>query len=148
MEKARIDISLVLPDVPDAQDTCVNRLINLLEAKEGIDAAHLLDPSKDKSNQLCIHFDPKQLSLGEVRNLARRVGAELDDRFGHLLLRSQPMHASKARAISERLEEFSGILEAGVSPDGLIRIEFDREVVNDDAIRQAVERQGLRLAEE
>ena len=37
VEKAKIEISLLLPEVLDARDACVKRLDDLLEAKEGIE---------------------------------------------------------------------------------------------------------------
>jgi len=40
---------------------------------------------------MCIHFDQKQLSLGEVRELAIRAETELDQQYVHLLLDSQTL---------------------------------------------------------
>ena len=97
-KKTRIEITLLLPTVPNARDACVTRLGDLLRVKEGIEAAHVPDMPGKEPGQICIHYDPDQLSIGEVRELARRAGAELDKRFGHLLLKSEPMHARRARS--------------------------------------------------
>ena len=35
--KTRIDLPLILPDVPDASDRCVTRLISILAGRPGID---------------------------------------------------------------------------------------------------------------
>ena len=72
-EKTKLDIALLLPAVPDARDACVRRLGDILTAKKGIETAHLVDASPGGVNQICIHFDPKQLSFGEVRELAIRA---------------------------------------------------------------------------
>jgi Cd2+/Zn2+-exporting ATPase len=88
-EKTQIEIALMLPTVPDARDACVQRLADLLKAKAGIEAAHVADTKGAGQDQICIHYDPDRLSIGEVRDLAKRAGAELDQQFGHLLLRSE-----------------------------------------------------------
>ena len=144
-KKTRIEIALLLPAVPDAHDACVQRLGDLLRANDGIEAAHLPDMNGKEPGQICIHYDPERLSIGEVRDLARRAGAKLDKRFGHLLLMSEPMHARQARTVESRATQIAGVLEAAASPVGLLRIEFDREVAGEDAIRAAVQKIGVRI---
>ena len=147
-EKTRIEIALLLPAVPDARDACVQRLGDLLKAKEGIEAAHLADMKDKGPGQICIHYDPDRLSIGEVRDLARRAGVELDKRFGHLLLKSEPMHARQARTVEARARQIAGVLEAAASPAGVLRIEFDRQAADEEAIRAGVQKIGVRIIEE
>lgn len=144
-EKTRIDIALLLPDVPDAHDACLLRLRDILRTKEGIETVHLLDGAG--AGQICIHFDPARFSVGEVRDLARRAGMELDKEFGHLLLKSQPMHARQARTAELRASQIEGVLEAAASPAGVLRIEFDRHVTTEEAILAGVHKLGLRIVE-
>ncbi len=146
-EKTRIEIALLLPAVPDAHDACVQRLGNLLSAKEGIEAAHLADVNGDEPGQICIHYDPNRLSIGEVRDLARRAGVELEQRFGHLLLDTEPMYAHQARTFESGAKQIAGVLEAATSAAGVLRIEFDRQVADEDAIRAAVRKLGVRILE-
>ena len=146
-EKTKLDIALLLPAVPDARDACVRRLGDILTAKKGIETAHLVDTSLDGVNQICIHFDPDQLSIGEVRELAIRAGAELDQQFGHLLLNSQTMYARQASSFEARAKEIPGILDTAVSPTGLLKIEFDRKVTNEDSIRAALRKIGVPLTD-
>lgn len=40
-EKLKLDLSLILPDVPDERDACVGRLSELLQA-EGMEQAHVI----------------------------------------------------------------------------------------------------------
>jgi Zn2+/Cd2+-exporting ATPase len=147
-EKTRIEIALVLPAVPDARDACIQRLADLLKAKEGIEAAHLPDMKEKEPGQICIHYDPNRLSIGEVRELAKRAGAELDRRFGHLLLKSEAMHARQARTVESRMRQIAGVLEAAASPAGVLRIEFDRHATEERAIRAGLEKIGVRNIEE
>lgn len=40
-EKTLVEVALLLPKIPNAHDACVQRLRDLLKAKEGIEDAHL-----------------------------------------------------------------------------------------------------------
>lgn len=140
-EKTQIAIDLVLPSVPDARDACIQRLIDLLISKEGIESGHLLD-SREPSN-FCIHFDPKRLSMGEVRELAIRAGAELEQRFGHLLIKAEPMHARQARSVESQVSRIKGVLEVSVSPAGAMRIEFDRLEIDQKIIQVELRKIGV-----
>jgi len=148
IEKTRLDIALLLPTVPDAHDGCLQRLADLLSAKVGIEAAHLTGVNGAGTGQICIHYDPDRLSIGEVRALARRAGAELELRFGHLMLHSEPMHARQARTVESRAKQITGVLEAAASPAGILRFEFDRQVTDEEDIRTAAQRIGVRIEEQ
>ncbi len=147
-EKTRIEIALLLPAVSDARDACVRRLGDLLRANEGVEAAHLPDVNGKEPGQICVHYDPDRLSIGEVRDLAHRAGVELDKRYGHLLLKTEPMHARQARTVESRAKQITGVLEAAASPAGVLRIEFDRQVADEAAIRAVVQKIGVRILEE
>ncbi len=145
MNKERIELQLLLPNLPDSGDACVTRLANLLAAKAGIDSSHAIKSEDGKPDQICIHYDPARFSIGEVREFAKRAGAEIDKRFGHLLLKSEPMHARKARSVESRARQITGVLEAAMSPAGMLRIEFDRQSTNDRAIQAELPKIGVRL---
>lgn len=140
-EKTQIEINLVLPAVPDARDACIQRLIDLLKSREGVESAHLLDARE--SGQFCIHFDPNRLSVGEVRELAIRAGAELEQRFGHLLIKTEPMYARQARSVESQASQIKGVIEASVSPAGVIRIEFDRQKMDQQGIQAELRKIGV-----
>ncbi len=146
-ERTKIDIALLLPTVPDARDACVKRLSELLSAKKGIEKAHLAKTEANGHEAICIHFDPNRLSIGEVRDLAERAGAELDDRFGHLLVTSETMFAAQALTVEARARKIRGVLDAAVSPAGVVRLEFDREATDDESIRAELRKFGVRFAE-
>lgn len=143
-EQAHIEIGLVLPAVPDAPDACVRRLTDLLNAKEGIEESHLAVRTAPGPDEVCIHFDSTRLSVGEVRELAARAGAEIEHRFGHLLIRSQPLHARQALMAESRIKRIPGVLDAGLSPAGVLRIEFDRHATDEATLRGAVSKLGIR----
>ncbi len=138
MEKTKIELSLLLPGVPDADDECVQRITEQLKAKVGIGDAHIAELDGSQSDRLCIHYDPAAISLADVRELAERTGAKLDERYGHIVRRIESMHARRASAIESRLSRVEGVLEAAVAPDGTLRVEFDRQATSDIKIRSAL----------
>lgn len=140
-EKIAIELPVLLPNVPDHQDSCVQRLIALLQAKPGIDKVHVKLESGEAL--LCIHYDPEQQSLQRVRELAESVGATVTQRFGHSLMEAEPMHARVARRLSDELRGIPGVVEAEVAPSGTARIEFDRDVVSEDALSSRLGRLGF-----
>ncbi|QDT05152.1 putative cadmium-transporting ATPase [Rubripirellula lacrimiformis] len=139
MRKEKIELNLVLPTVKDADDSCIRRLAELLQSKVGIDAAHSIKPSDESPGQICVHYDPSVVSTGEVRELVRRAGAELDQRYGHWHKRVEPMHAGRASAIESRLARIDGVIESVVSPDGAVRVEFDRQSTDASSIARALD---------
>ncbi len=145
--KTKIEIALLLPTVPDARDACVQRLSDLLKGTDGIETAHLVEYTDKGHEEICIHYDPDRLSIGEVRDLAGRAGEELDKRFGHLLISSNTMHARQALTVEARARQMTGVLEAAVSPTGVLRLEFDRRATNEKSILAALRTLGVRITE-
>jgi Zn2+/Cd2+-exporting ATPase len=144
-EKTRIEIALLLPTVPDARDACVKRLSDVLRANDGIEAAHLTGTHGEDPGQICIHYDSERLTIGAVRDLARRAGAELDQRFGHVLIKTEPTHARRAQTVESRAGRIAGVMEAAASPAGVLRIEFDRKVIDEAGIRAGVRKLGVQM---
>jgi len=137
MNKERIELQLLLPNLPDSGDACVTRLAVLLASKVGIDSLHAIKSEDGKPDQICIHYDPRIVSTGDVRELAKRAGVELDQRYGRWIKTSPTVHASRASAIESRLTRIDGVLEAVMSPDGTARVEYDRNVTNESVISDA-----------
>ena len=144
MPKRRLDLPVLLPSVPDERDACVARLLASLNAEPAVAEAHLVagDPP-----QVCLHYDADQISLTQLEALARRAGAEITARYGHLLLDVTGVrHQRHARQLGERLSRRAGILEAVVSGAGVARIEYDTRQVDEPSVRAEVAAAGLRSA--
>ena len=138
-EQIQLDIPLVLPDIPDANDACVARLTSNLAARPGIEKAHIVPAEGDKPALLCIHYDPGILSLSRIRDIARGAGAALAERYGHALWPVKGIgHQRKARTVSEQLRALPGVLEADANAAGMVRVEFDREQVSEKDILGAL----------
>ncbi|EWS56816.1 putative cadmium-transporting ATPase [Methylibium sp. T29] len=142
----RLDLPLVLPDVDDAQDRCVSRLIDALSGRPGISQAHVIG-RESGAPQLCVHYEPATLPLARVRELVHAAGAELTERFAHLVIRGgATLHARAARSAAEALRSVPGVLEADVSASGTVRIEYDRSVVSESVLLSKAEAVGVRAA--
>lgn len=124
--KITIDRTAVLPQIADERDTCYQRLCDLVEARSGVDALHLIEREDHAPDRLCVHHDPKQLSVQDVRALTKRAGAELSEQYDYPFADVEPMRPCQARRISEFLRRVPGIVEPVVSPNGTVRVEYDR----------------------
>ena len=142
MNKTQIEIELLLPGV-HSHDQCIQRLQGLIEAKHGIGKAHIQELNGKETGSICIHFDPNLVSVGEVKQLASQAGLQLSDRYGHLLFKTNSMNVRQARRVADQMIKVKGVLDAGVSADGVIRIEFAKEMTSEAAVRSAVEQLGL-----
>ena len=142
--KLKLDLPLLLPEVPDARDRCVQTLIGLLSARDGLAEVHIVDADGAIPAQLCIHYDRDRLSLTRVRDLALAAGAQITGRFGHLsAVLSAPLHARAARTLAARLLQLPGVIEAEVSPSGALRIEFERGAADVEALAAELRSHGL-----
>lgn len=143
-EKLRIDVLVVLPTVPDEADVCVKHLIAELQGRDGVEDVHIKPGVSDQSAQLCIHYDQTKLSFGRVRELTLSVGARITDRFGHVMWQVDGItHERKARRVTEHLRELPGVVEAGATITGLVRVEFDRSKTEEKEILGALASLGV-----
>lgn len=144
--KLRLDLPLILPDIDDAEDRCVTRLIDSLSGRPGIAEVHMVG-RYSASPQLCLHYDPAIIPLTRVRELVHSVGAQLTSQFSHLSFRAAaPMHARAARDVADSLRNVPGVLEADVAASGAVRIEFDRTRVSEAALLVKAAALGVRGA--
>ena len=142
--KLRLDLPIVLPDIDDDRDQCVVRLVGDLEAREGVERAHVLPRDGDAASELCVHYDPNVLGLGRIRQVVERDGARLTDRFGHMVWQVDGIdHSRRARSVSDRLEQMEGVAEARASASGTVRVELDNELASEAAVRAALEDMGV-----
>lgn len=147
MNSVRYELTLLLPDVPDARDGCVARLNGLLLEARGISRVHLADEDGGRS-RICLHYDPAVVTLAQVERLARSAGAGLTERFGHALL---PIRAvtgeDSGRRIESGLEAIDGVLAASASLAAQsVRVEFDRGKVDLARIERALQDLGFGAA--
>lgn len=126
-DETRIDLRLVLPDIPDERDACVARLESRLGREPGVIRAHVVRENGGPA-VLCLHSDPVVRSLADVERLTRAAGAEIHARYGHVLLAIRAVSSEDAAAgLEAALRAVLGVIEAAVSlPAQQVRVEFER----------------------
>ena len=145
----RLDLEVLLPDIADERDACVARLTDELAELDGIAKAHLAPADPDSPAQLCLHYDPDNLSVARVRRAALRAGATISNRYGHALWHTSGVaHSRRARTVARQLRRQAGVLEAEVSASGPLRIEYDREETSEPVLRQLLTKLGVDVIDE
>ncbi|MBL8774920.1 MAG: heavy metal translocating P-type ATPase [Acidimicrobiales bacterium] len=144
-EKAMLDLPVLLPDALDGRDRCVDRLTSTLTGASGLDQVHVIEAADGAPARLCLHYDPAVTSMARIRSLATGAGASITDQFGHVLWPVTGIgHVRKARSVREALGRIEGVIEADVAP-GLVMVEFDRTRLDDGALREALQRRGVKV---
>lgn len=142
IQKWQVEIPVLLPEVKDERDQCVQRIIALLQGRQGIEKVHISD--HDGKPLFCVHYDADIISLERITELATRAGAELTARYGHLTIEVQGIrHVRHARIIEDNLRRKTGVVEISVSASGFISIEFDKQQISQDQVLAMVRKQGL-----
>lgn len=137
--KLKLDLPVILPDLPDAKDACVHRLLTQVGSRDGVSDAHMVPSDGDRPAQLCIHYDPEQIELVRIKELAKSAGAQISARFGHATFNLDGItHQRRARTVADRLRSLPGVLEAEVSANGRARVEFDRAQTDEARIKAGV----------
>ncbi|SAI65452.1 cadmium-transporting ATPase [Bordetella ansorpii] len=130
----RLDVPIVLPAASGASDACVARLIGALEARRDVERVHVESPAGQPA-QLCIHYDPQRLSMSRIRAIVIAAGAEVSGRFGHAAWRMRGItHMRRAATVSAHLRGVTGVVDADVDATGEVRVEFDRQRVDEGVI--------------
>ena len=81
-DKLELDVPVLLPDLPDAADACLDRLVSTLSKREGVERAHVICLDGDTPAALCIHFDAAKLPLPRLREMGK-LGSD-EDYSSHL----------------------------------------------------------------
>jgi len=146
MEKTKINLDIILPELPDERDECVNRVIASIQNKRGIEKVHIVPREGNKKAQLCFHYDPSSISIAEIENLAKESGAEITQLYGHLLIQvsgvRQPRHA---RILEADINGVEGVSNASVSGTGFIQLEFNKSKTSAKKIKNAITGFGLNI---
>ncbi|MCX7347289.1 MAG: hypothetical protein NTU78_16425 [Alphaproteobacteria bacterium] len=74
-DRLQLDIPVILPNLPDEADACVELLVDELEDRDGIDWVHVFPASGDQPAKLCIHYHLEVLSLEWIKEIAAGAGA-------------------------------------------------------------------------
>lgn len=139
-------LNVILPHIEDDHDHCVLQLQSLLESEPALERVHLTQQS-DKPG-LCIHYDPDQLSLDQVRSLVTLTGGKIADQFIHETLHIEGMDCGDcANIIEHALEHLPGVLAAKVGyASQQLRIEYDNTLISSKEITKKLKRMGYQAS--
>jgi Cd2+/Zn2+-exporting ATPase len=154
-ETLQLDLDVVLPHAHGANDRCVADLIDALGRLDGVESVHVTTNGRDEapivatgalgSAQVCLHLTPGSVSTTSLTRLVRAAGADLDERYGHLVIKVDGVgNSSRATALTRRVRSIDGVVDAVVTIEGVARIEFDRTRTDRAGIDAALARLGLR----
>ena len=144
-EHIRLDLPVLLPEIPDEADRCVGRLLAELRERDGVKEAHVVSATGDEAGKLCVHYDPDKVSLARIRKAARAAGATLTARFGHIVWQVEGIEQQRrARTVAELLSRLEGVFEAQATASGALRVEFDRGVIDEARIESVLIPLGVR----
>ena len=143
----QLEIPLLLPQVEDEKDQCVERLLERVRSQRGIVQAHV--ERKNGEACFCLHYDPNLTSLNQVRRLAEQAGAEVADRYKHDSFRITDMDCGDcATSIEHILGRVDGILTVAVNYAAeKMRVEYDSAKVTREKIVQRVQALNYQIQE-
>ncbi|MBD3748588.1 MAG: heavy metal translocating P-type ATPase [Sphingobacteriales bacterium] len=148
MKKIKIDLQLLLPEIPNERDACVERLISSMEKQKGVEKAHLVPGNEKKETQLCFHYNPNIISIERVEQLVKEAGAKITSQYSHLLLNVEGIrHPRHARLLENKISSMPGLEDVSVSGNGFIRVEFALSERNREAVINTIKKNGLRIAD-
>lgn len=138
----RIELPILLPNVRDEQDQCVERLKEQVLGHKGIHRVHI--HREDGTVSLCLHYDANLLPLARVRRIAERAGAEVAKRYRHETLWVTDMDcADCALSIEHVLSRHPGIinLTANYAAEK-VWVEYDTEQLDPSELLERVRALG------
>ena len=129
-------LEIALPDLPGAEDACVERLTALTTGLDGVSLAHATE-----GGTLCMHFDPSRVPLAEVQRLVMAAGATLSAKYGHVSIEFRGVVSEDAgRRLEGVLRKEEGVIDVSASVAAQrVRVEFERARTDADRIRRVVE---------
>lgn len=144
MKKIKINLDLLLPEIPDERDQCVDRIIKRIEHHKGIEKVHLVPANDLNKAQLCFHYDPDNISLETLQQIAENEGAEITRRYQHLFVDVNGiLEMSQAGILEERLKKIPGIASVSVSSAGPVRLEYDSSEADKKDILRQIEKKWI-----
>ena len=140
-----IEIPILLPGVGEKDDGCLRRVEEALANRKGILRAHV--KSEPAPIHLCLHYDPGQVSIEEVRRMAERAGAQINSRYRHEAISVEGMDCSDCALVVEHsLQRMGGVLSASVSyATQAAQVEYDGFRTNRALIVKRVRQLGYEV---
>lgn len=146
MEKIKINLDILLPEIPDERDVCVQRVISLMQKQKGVEKVHLIPGSEENEAKLCFHYAPDIIILERLEQLAKEAGAKITEQYSHLLIEVESIREMiEANVRENQLKKVPGIADVSVSATGNIRVEFEQAKISKEEILDVISKEGLQI---
>ncbi len=143
MEKTlELEVPLLLPGIRDGRDLCLERLEGALKERKEISRSHV---ERDQAPpRLCLHYDPAQITVEEVRRLAQRAGTDIANRYHHEVIPVQGMDCSDCALVVEHgISRVDGVLSASLNYAAeTLHVEYDTRHTSRGAIQRRIRQLG------
>lgn len=132
MKKTQLGIPVLLPEVKDKQDHCIQRLVEMIGTENGISKVHIQD---NNPAEICIHYNPKLTTLKKVKQIAQQNGAILTNRYAHEVMDVKGLrNVRHTRRIENALAKIQGVVSVSVNLSGRLQLEWDTHIINRNEI--------------
>lgn len=139
-----LEISSLLPDIPSDTDGCIARLQSLLRSRAGVHGVKVLPGSNNAPARLQISYDPDRLSVARIRELAHVAGAQISERYGHIVWQTEGINSTRrAQTVADLLARKTGVIEANADASGVFVAEFDRQLTDESEIAAELQELGV-----
>lgn len=142
-----LEIPLLLPEVEDEKDACIERLLERMKNRQEIKNVHI--EHRNGAAFFCLHFDPSYLTIEKVRRVSEQEGAAISDRYRHESMHITDMDCGDcATSIEHILGRKEGILNISVNYAAeKMWVEYDSKVIKHDRIVDQVQSLGYTVEE-
>ena len=143
-ETIELDIPLILPDLEDERDECLDFLDTFMQDKRGILRSHV--EREQDPPVLCVHYNPNLVTLQSVRRLAIDAGSDLSGRYRHEHIPFEGMaNADEADLLTNSLNRLHGVLHASTNyVAGLVFVAYDSQTLGQMRIEQEIRKLGIK----
>ncbi len=144
MKKLKINLNIILPEIPDERDACVDRIIAVMQKHKGVEEVHIV--GKGNEAQVCFHYNPDIISIDQIQEKAREEGAIITQQIGHLLFEVKAFRElNEAEGIEHDLRKLNGMLSVSVSAAGVIRTEYNQLLASKQDILNVLTKNNLEV---
>jgi len=133
---------LLVPDILDSCDDCLDMMVKNLGGRKGISRVHVKNDQDHP--HICLHYDPNQISAATVQEFAEQAGVDFTARYRHEQIPFSGMSsADAATTLSSILDKLPGMLHANVNyAAGLIFVAYDSTLLEDNVIDETIRGMG------
>jgi len=144
VQKIKLDIAILLPEIPDERDACVQRLVKAMQQTNGIEDVHVVERTADNPARLCFHYNPDRITLNQVKQLAEKEGAAITERYHHLVVNVEGItHQRKTNLVEASLQKHEAVKSVSAAATGIVRIEFDTRAADQEQVIEWIKEAGL-----